>query len=423
MRFSAGRALSIAAAAAIACAWVAPTAGAAEPFDNLPGETLNDTPYTSAAVFDRTTPQFDTTDFTEQPAEISSPTVYLGCGSWGAKDAWVRFATAVKGNLFVEVTAANFNAEDDLFYNVYKAPTTNPAFSDLTEIDCDDGRSGPLESYAFGYAAPANTVLFVQVLMQCKAGEALPACNESERRAAPGGRVQVRLRFTPDNKDGDSLPDTLDPCPDVAGAYRGCPDRDGDGVGEADDRCPTVFGRAPDGCRLPDEDGDGYAATALGGNDCNDDNASIHPGANDIPRNQIDENCDGRDSNYPRIHNVVYASPGFGTRLGRTVGFLAPFKIGGLLAEGTVVRVRCQGRGCPVPPTEAKRVRKSRHGLRIGRALVGKRLAPHAKVTLTITRRGYIGEAKRYIIPKHGKLEIQNLCIPVGTRHPRKKCR
>lgn len=44
-----------------------------------------------------------------------------------------------------------------------------------------------------------------------------------------------------------------------------------------------------------DKDGDGYSSV-LGGGDCDDSNASIHPGAADEPDNRIDENCDGEDA-------------------------------------------------------------------------------------------------------------------------------
>ncbi len=47
---------------------------------------------------------------------------------------------------------------------------------------------------------------------------------------------------------------------------------------------------------LPDADGDGY--TAIGActgsmNDCNDNNADVHPGAEEVCGNQIDDNCNG----------------------------------------------------------------------------------------------------------------------------------
>jgi arylsulfatase A-like enzyme len=49
---------------------------------------------------------------------------------------------------------------------------------------------------------------------------------------------------------------------------------------------------------LADRDGDGYA-DGLGGIDCDDTNADIFPGAQDVPGNDLDEDCSGADAEPP----------------------------------------------------------------------------------------------------------------------------
>jgi Leucine-rich repeat (LRR) protein len=75
--------------------------------------------------------------------------------------------------------------------------------------------------------------------------------------------------------DGDGVPDGLDPMPrDATVKY----DSDHDGIVDNFDM---------------DADGDTYISAAYGGNDCNDHDLNIHPGAPEIPGNGIDDNCDG----------------------------------------------------------------------------------------------------------------------------------
>ncbi len=68
-----------------------------------------------------------------------------------------------------------------------------------------------------------------------------------------------QLNGCPDS-DGDGVPDGEDECPDVPGLpqLKGCPDRDGDGIADKDDACPDEPGLAANnGCPILDSDGDG----------------------------------------------------------------------------------------------------------------------------------------------------------------------
>jgi PGF-pre-PGF domain-containing protein len=63
----------------------------------------------------------------------------------------------------------------------------------------------------------------------------------------------------------------------------------GDGV---DQNCDGV----DMACSCPDVDGDGYSDVACGGSDCNDANGSINPDVVEIPYDGIDQDCDGFDT-------------------------------------------------------------------------------------------------------------------------------
>jgi len=59
------------------------------------------------------------------------------------------------------------------------------------------------------------------------------------------------------------------------------------------DTTPPAVDTTPEDEGPVDADEDGYASIATGGDDCDDTNAAIHPGAPEVWYNGVDENCNG----------------------------------------------------------------------------------------------------------------------------------
>ncbi|MFH0730448.1 MAG: MopE-related protein [Pseudomonadota bacterium] len=92
------------------------------------------------------------------------------------------------------------------------------------------------------------------------------------------------------DNDGDGYTERQGDCNDGnASIHPGAVEKCGDSIDQdcngSDEACP------PDPNDV-DNDGDGYTETM---GDCNDGNASIHPGATEICNDQIDQDCDGID--------------------------------------------------------------------------------------------------------------------------------
>jgi hypothetical protein len=481
-RLTAGRS----AALTVMFALAAPAAAFGQDFNPVNGQTFGDTPYTSAAPFSAATPFFDNSAYTIQDEERNFAPNHLACddanpaappdwATWGSKTAWVRFVTGVAGRLRVRIDSDTH----DVFFIVYTEPTTTPpgtaAITDLDQVDCYNGiRLAPDETPAFDYLIPANQTIYVKVLSVCSNSEPPAAppqpggtpqspCDGTEETNAPGGLTSIGITFTPDNVDGDSVPDTLDPCPSTSGPVNGCPDTDGDGVADPSDACPNTFGRAADGCRLPDHDGDGYAINAADprARDCNDDNAAINPAAGEIVGNDVDENCDGLvafdrdgdgvidlpgpdcnpndrnipgpdtpgngvdedcvagDAPFPRVTSDI--APSYLRVRGRVVGF-ASF---GILpvTRGMRIRIECRGRGCPFSARDY-RARRSARQMIVGREFRRHLMQPGARVVVKIIRAGHVGRAVRFTLrSRRGRPRIERFCMrPETTRPLRRTC-
>lgn len=116
-----------------------------------------------------------------------------------------------------------------------------------------------------------------------------------------GGSSTPPVDNDADNDGYDSVASGGNDCNDSSasihpGATEVCGDSIDQDCSGADLICPVVDN---------DQDNDGYDSVASGGNDCNDSNANINPGAVDICGNGIDENCSGSDLMCSVSTNIV----------------------------------------------------------------------------------------------------------------------
>jgi hypothetical protein len=232
------------------------------------------------------------------------------------------------------------------------------------------------------------------------------------RNAEQNSAVNVALDFLPDNDvDRDGSPIGLD-----------CDDGDGRRTPGKFDIPFNNFDENCDGKDSKDGDGDHYDARPFG-NDCNDGDHGINPTAREVPGNRIDENCDDRKApgNLSNLNIDLKANR------------FAPGKLifGRLrvspVRKGYKIVVKCKGgrsKGCK-RASLTKRIRRGRNFqtnftyakvLRNGAAF---------EVTVTWPGQNRIGQFKRFKVRK-GRLR-QGTCAMVPTdetgRAFRRSCR
>jgi hypothetical protein len=168
--------------------------------------------------------------------------------------------------------------------------------------------------------------------------------------------------------------------------------------------------RAPGGL---DADRDGFFA----GQDCNDGNAGIRPGALELRGNRVDENCDGIAEPFPTVASTVankWAIDGARFRL-VTLGVSQP-------PRGAKVEFRCTGRGCPL--ARKKLTGKTRRGVLNVLPALGKRVKYRAGQTIEVrvSASGFNTKVARLKL-RAGKIPTTvALCLPPGASKPQKTC-
>lgn len=97
------------------------------------------------------------------------------------------------------------------------------------------------------------------------------------------------------DSDGDTVPDNIDCAPNDPTRYQGAPDAPDDGIDQDCNGSDVVSTGSPN----VDDDGDTYCESIVecegdaNLRDCDDSNASIHPGAQEVVGDGIDNNCNG----------------------------------------------------------------------------------------------------------------------------------
>ena len=159
-----------------------------------------------------------------------------------------------------------------------------------------------------------------------------------------------------------------------------------------------------------DRDHDGYPRRL----DCDDTRATVHPGAVDVPGNAIDEDCVGG----PQPYLTLDSSVGFTAYFRRSSTRFAELFVRHARA-GSVVRVRCRGRGCPFR-VRTRAVTRDAARLDISGRLRAACLRPGSQLVVEITKPRTIGVLTRITV-RAGRTPLRReLCLRPGSSRPRR---
>jgi len=171
---------------------------------------------------------------------------------------------------------------------------------------------------------------------------------------------------------------------------------------------------------VPDADADGFNANI----DCNDAVAAIHPGANDVPGNGVDENCDGADASAGSSVQSAAVAP---QQIIVTVAFFAAAKKTTTkfttlqvknVPFGATVQVTCKGKGCPSGLKGKGFTKKNAFGTVSLAKFIKKSLRAGDVITVVVSKPGAINAVKTIKLRASKKPLITTKCQPPGAKAP-----